>query len=267
MHVGVFDSGVGGLSILGSIRSALPSVRLSYCCDNLNFPYGTKSDDQVVRFTVDVTSRFFAEAKFDVLVIACNTASTIALAAVRAALPIPVVGVVPAVKPAAAASRSKVIGVLATPGTIRRPYLADLIREFAADCEVITCGSSGLVQLAERKLRGDIGTDDEFKREIGEIITGCGKGLDQLVLGCTHFPLVADELRRVLPPGVLFVDSGGAVASRVAAIGRELNMPEKSAGNIISPEITGYCSAEPFELTVTGIDLGTAAKLRLRRLP
>ncbi len=267
MHVGVFDSGVGGLSILSSITRALPWVRLSYCCDNLNFPYGTKSDEDVIRLSVDITSRYFAEAKFDVLVIACNTASTIALASVRAALPIPVVGVVPAVKPAAAASHTKVIGVLATPGTIRRPYLADLIREFAADCEVVTCGSSALVQLAERKLRGDIGTDDEFRHEIGEIIAGCARGLDQLVLGCTHFPLITEELRRVLPAGVQFVDSGEAVAARVAVIGQELKLPAKSREPRFSPEITGYCSGESFELSALGLNLGSAGILRLRRLP
>jgi glutamate racemase len=266
MHVGVFDSGVGGLSILSSIRSSLPASRLSYCCDNLNFPYGTKSDEDVLRFTVEITSRFFAVAKFDVLVIACNTASTIALAAVRSALPIPVVGVVPAVKPAAAASRSKIIGVLATPGAIRQPYLADLIREFAANCEVVTCGSSALVQLAERKLRGDIGTDEEFKGEIGAIIDGGTRGLDQLVLGCTHFPLITDELRRVLPPGIQFVDSGEAVASRVAVIGRELGLLNNSPVVDFTPEITGYCSGEPFELSTAGLISGSTVNLRLRRL-
>ena len=266
MHVGVFDSGVGGLSILAAIRTALPTIRLSYCCDNLNFPYGTKSDDDVLRFTVDITTRFFAEAKLDVLVIACNTASTIALSAVRAALPIPVVGVVPAVKPAAAASRTKIIGVLATPATIRRTYLADLIKSFASECEVVTCGSSGLVELAERKLRGDVGTDDEFRREILEIIEGCGRGLDQLVLGCTHFPLIADELRRVLPPGVHFVDSGEAVANRVAVIGRDMNSGQKFKEQIFSADIMGFCSGDAVELSVSGLNLGPTRSLRLRQL-
>ena len=118
MRVGVFDSGVGGLSVLRAIRDSLPSVELAYCCDNQNFPYGTKSEADVVRFSTDVTARFAARANLDVLVIACNTASTVALPAIRAGLTIPVVGVVPAVKPAAAASKSKIIGVLATPQII-----------------------------------------------------------------------------------------------------------------------------------------------------
>ena len=270
MRIGVFDSGVGGLSILRTIREALPDAMMSYCCDNLNFPYGTKSDEDVKRFALDVTSRFHAAAKLDVLVIACNTASTIALDAIRANLPIPVVGVVPAVKPAALASRSKIIGVLATPATIRRPYLDQLIREFASDCEVIKCGSSGLVTLAERKLRGDVAPDAEFRAEIADIIAGAARGMDQLVLGCTHFPLIQDELRRVLPPGVRFIDSGEAVANRVKVICGSQAYPGsvKLADDSAKAKahIDGYCSGESFELDLTSVISGVDGKLVLRKL-
>ncbi|MEI6397458.1 MAG: hypothetical protein WCO71_01690 [Pseudomonadota bacterium] len=121
--------------------------------------------------------------------------------------------------------------------------------------------------MAERKLRGDIGTDDEFRHEIGAIIAGCARGLDQLVLGCTHFPLITDELRRVLPAGIQFVDSGDAVASRVAVIGQKLITSEKLTKPSFSWEITGYCSGEPFDLSTVGFIPGFVGNLQLRRMP
>lgn len=250
MRVGVFDSGVGGLSILAAIHETLPAVDLSYCCDNKNFPYGTKTEAQVLDFAASVTSRFFDAAGLDVLVVACNTASVISLPKIRSNLPIPVVGVVPAVKPAARRSKSKIIGVLATPVTIARPYLNDLIKEFASDCEVIKCGSSELVILAERKLRGDVGTDEEFRREVEPIIAAAARGLDQLVLGCTHFPLVSEELRRVIPPSVTFVDSGAAIASRVASILDDLKL-NKTASRSVQSGFTGWCSGLEVALSWT----------------
>jgi glutamate racemase len=133
MRIGVFDSGVGGLSVLAAIHSALPVHELIYCCDYLNLPYGTKPDDMVINCAKAVTKKFFEAAKPDILVIACNTVSTVALQDIRKMLPIPVVGVVPAIKPAAERSGTKTIGLLATPATIKRAYTADLIRDFAAD--------------------------------------------------------------------------------------------------------------------------------------
>ena len=212
--VGVFDSGLGGLSIMGAIRRVMPEADYAYCCDNLNFPYGTKSEAEVIAAAEKVTSLFFDTTHFDVLVIACNTASVLALESIRKNLPIPIIGVVPAVKPAAQASKTKVIGVLATPVTIRRPYLDSLIKNFAAECRVIKVGSSKLVTLAEEKIRRRVGQEaldlQEIRIEVEPIVAEAKVGLDQLVLGCTHFPLLEDELRQVIPPTVNFVDSGSA---------------------------------------------------------
>jgi glutamate racemase len=283
MKIGVFDSGVGGLSVLAAIRRALPQVDLAYCCDNLNFPYGTKSDAEVLACASHVALRFAEAAAMDVLVVACNTASTIVLPSLRQKLSIPVVGVVPAIKPAAQASISKVIGILATPATIRRPYLDDLIQEFASDCEVVRVGSSRMVVMAEEKLRGKPIADLEIRQEVDEIIKGSGRGLDQLVLGCTHFPLLLDELRRVIPQSVHFVDSGAAVAARVAAIiasiiastvsstvsstdNARLEAQTKSQADR-TPTITGFCSGDPTTLGLDSLGLGDLSRLVLRPLP
>jgi glutamate racemase len=269
MKVGVFDSGLGGLSILGAIKDYIPGIELAYCCDNFNFPYGTKSEADVITAALDATQRFFEQSAIDVLVIACNTASVVALEAIRQILPIPVVGVVPAIKPAALASKSKIIGVLATPVTIRRPYLESLIKEFASDCEVVKCGSSSLVLLAESKMRGqqNVGlTDQSLRTEMAMIIDAAKRGLDQLVLGCTHFPLIVDELRQVLPSTVNFVDSGQAVASRVRTI-LTARGDWDSTINMSSPgDLTGYCSGESFAIKLPPVFLASLENLVLRKL-
>ena len=262
MRVGVFDSGVGGLSILSSIRKNMASLDVAYCCDNLNFPYGTKSEADVIKYATLVTQQFVTQAEIDVLVIACNTASTIALSNIRSVLSIPVVGVVPAVKPAAQASRSKIIGILATPASIRQPYLAALISEFAADCEVVMCGSSELVQLAEQKMRGQIILDDEIRAQIPELLDAARRGLDQVVLGCTHFPLLASELCRALPNSVQLVDSGEAIASRVKVIlENALHQQSTCATNV-----EGWCSASGFSIQLPCGFLGPQSALILKTL-
>lgn len=262
MRVGVFDSGVGGLSILQAIRDAMVGIELSYCCDNKNFPYGTKTEQEVVEFASGVVQKFYNAAKPDVLVVACNTASTVALPKIRSMIPIPVVGVVPAVKPAAERSKSKIIGVLATPATVSRPYLDSLIHEFASDCRVIKCGSSELVLMAERKLRGEILDLNAIRNEVLPIIEASAQGLDQLVLGCTHFPLLAEELRRVLPPSVQLVDSGQAIAARVQSLLKDFK-PLSQSVVVCADILSGWCSGPSLTLLLPG----SQGKLILRSLP
>lgn len=263
MRVGVFDSGVGGLSILSAIRMAIPDLELAYCCDNLNFPYGTKSEADVIKYSSRVSQQFVACAEIDILVIACNTASTIALPTLRSLLPIPIVGVVPAVKPASQNTKSKIIGILATPASVRQPYLAGLISEFAEGCEVVLCGSSGLVQLAEQKMRGVLIGDAEVRAQIPEILEAASRGLDQLVLGCTHFPLLEAELRRVLPSHVQFVDSGDAVAKRVKTILENLGYLFKPN----SRNVQGWCSGPDFSIRFSNGFIGKQPELVLQKLP
>lgn len=220
--VGIFDSGVGGLSIYRTVSRRLPNVSLSYCSDNDFHPYGTKPDSVVAARTTDVCAEFVRQAHLDILVIACNTASTVALSAVRKHLKIPVVGVIPAIKPAAMKTSSGIIGLLATPATVGRPYVDELIEKFASNIKVIRVGSSALVALAEAKARGKFIDIDDVRREIsGLFLTtedpadGTGR-LDTVVLGCTHFPLLIDEFKSAASWEVNWMDSSEAIATRVA---------------------------------------------------
>lgn len=213
----VFDSGVGGLSILGEIQSRVPGCDLIYASDNAAFPYGTKTEEELVIRVDLVLHQILARHPVDILVVACNSASTLALPHIRAHFDQPIVGVVPAIKPAAACSQSKVIGLLATPGTLTRHYTRDLIAEFASDCHLIQLGSSELVQLAERKLRGQaIGMES-----LHQILAPMADDLrypdmDKLILACTHFPLLREELSHYFGRAVQLIDSGPAIARRVA---------------------------------------------------
>jgi len=205
----MFDSGVGGLSILQEIQHKLPVVQVRYLMDNQLFPYGIQPDEVLVERIVNLC-RAHSEG-CNLIVMACNTASTIVLPALREALDIPVVGVVPAIKTAAQHSQSNCIGLLATPATVDRFYIDRLIADHAKDTEVIRLGSSELVRLAEDSfLNGQ--TDME---QLGQILAPlkAHKTMDQLVLGCTHFPLLRDQIAQLLP-NVTLTDSGEAIARR-----------------------------------------------------
>jgi glutamate racemase len=212
----VFDSGVGGLSIYQEVQRLVPFARYVYASDNEAFPYGTKREEEVIARVSDVLHRLISRFAPDVLVVACNTASTVALPKLRSHIPIPLVGVVPAIKPAARVSKSRVIGLLATPGTVQRSYTRNLIDEFAQDCTVVRVGSSELVELAEDKLRGTTLDIERIRGIIAPLFAGeYGSKLDTVVLGCTHFPLLKTELTAASPWPVAWVDSGLAIAKRV----------------------------------------------------
>jgi glutamate racemase len=215
----VFDSGVGGLSVLDCIATALPQAELLYAADNAFFPFGTKPEAALIVRVEQVLTDLARRFAPDVVVIACNTASTVALPAVRAALAAPVVGTVPAIKPAAETSVTRTIGLLGTPGTVRRRYTQALIDEFAGDCTVIRHGSAELVELAEQKLR-DESVD---ATAIDDALAGLwrqpgGDRIDTVVLACTHFPLLGLELAAHAPRPLRWIDSGEAIARRVTAL-------------------------------------------------
>ena len=221
-RITVFDSGVGGLSILEEALGLLPGCRFDYLCDNGGFPYGTRSDAFVIERCHQVIDSYFHHCQQlpDMLVVACNTASTLALPRLRTAYSLPIVGVVPAIKPAASRSRTGTIGLLATPGTVKRDYTRQLIADYAAHCRVISHGSSALVQMAEHKLRGLAPDRQVLAREL-EVFTRASTvnphpgQLDCLVLACTHFPLLKDEIQDCLGLGVQLLDSGEAIARRI----------------------------------------------------
>ncbi len=215
----VFDSGVGGLSVLAEIARRLPGVELAFTGDNRHFPYGTKPAEILLPQIEASVAKAMAACAPDILVIACNTASTFALPHLRSILTIPVVGVVPAIKPAAGLSASKVIGLLATPATVDRPYTSDLIGRFAPDCTVIRNGSAELVTLAEAALRGSEPPRDRLSAILAPFFAGPdGARLDVIVLACTHFPLLRAALAAAAPRPVTFLDSGEAIARRVETL-------------------------------------------------
>jgi glutamate racemase len=215
-HVLMLDSGVGGLSVLDDVRAALPAIDISYVADNAGFPYGTKTEMEVATRVCALLGRLTERLQPDLIVIACNTASTIALAHARAVLDVPVVGTVPAIKPAAEASRSRVIGVLGTQATVRQPYVARLSADHAADCTVLLHGSAWLVELAEAHLQGEpVKAADVAPELAGLTSQKGGERIDQIVLACTHFPLLLPQLQAAAP-GMGFVDGGPGIARRVA---------------------------------------------------
>lgn len=218
-HILVFDSGVGGLSILHEIQKKLPFAPLIYASDNAFFPYGTKGEAELIERVDAVFHRITETYPIDIIVVACNTASTLTLPHIRSHFSQPIVGVVPAIKPAATQSKSQVIGLLATPATVARPYTHNLIREHAPNAEVISVGSSELVQLAEHKLRGGAVSPEQLHGILQPFFTHPrAKEMDALVLACTHFPLLRDELAAQFSPQVQLIDSGEAIARRVESL-------------------------------------------------
>jgi len=215
----VFDSGVGGLSVLDAIAVRQHALELDYVADNAWLPYGLKSDAELRARVPALLQRLVEQWRPEAVVVACNTASTIALDAVRAVLTVPVVGVVPPIKPAAALTRTGVIGLLATPATVRRTYTDDLIAQFAADKKVVRHGSAPLVQAAEQKLRGD----QPDASALAEALNGLfgapdGAEIDVVALACTHFPLLTQELAAAAPRAAVWLDSGEAIARRLAHV-------------------------------------------------
>src|SRR5690349_23921291 len=190
-----FDSGVGGLSVLGPTLELLPNAPIVYAADSAGFPYGKKSDAELASRVPALLGRLVERFRPRLAVIACNTASTIALDHARAALDLPIVGTVPAIKPAAEMSKTRGIGVLGTEATVRQPYVDDLAARFAADCTIIRHGSPELVELAEAKLGGEPVSIESVRAAAQPMFDAAdGRRIDTVVLACTHFPLLEDEL-------------------------------------------------------------------------
>jgi glutamate racemase len=222
----IFDSGIGGLSVLDPIRLLLPSAPIVYAADSAGFPYGTKSAAEIAARVPALLGRLAERFDPSLIVIACNTASTIALDAVRAALDLPIVGTVPAIKPAAALTRTRAIGVLGTDATIVQPYVDRLAAEFAADCLIVRHGSAELVELAEARLRGETLDRAAFARILDGLLSRPGGDrVDTIVLACTHFPLVRDLLAAAAPRPLAFVDGNEGIARRTAWLASDLSWP------------------------------------------
>lgn len=224
-----FDSGVGGLSVLEPARALLATAPFVYVADSAGFPYGTKSEADIAARVPALLGRLAERFDPRLIVIACNTASTIALAAVRAALDLPIVGTVPAIKPAAEISETRVIGVLGTDATVRQPYVDDLTAHFASDCTVLRHGSADLVELVEAKLLGQPVDPARYAAVLaGLFAQPCGDRIDVVVNACTHFPLVVDELAAAAPHPVRFIDGGAGIARRIAYLTQGQAWPDSA---------------------------------------
>ncbi len=209
--IGVFDSGVGGLSVLRHIRSTLPDARLLYIADSAHVPYGDKPLHYIEQRAISLT-RFLIEQGAEAIVIACNTATAAAAATLRQNFAHPIIGMEPAVKPAVAATRSGVVGVLATVGTLRSARFAALLERHANGIEIITQGCPGLVEQVEK---GDLAGSDT--RMLVERYTQplLSSGADTMILGCTHYPFLAPLIREVAGEHVALIDTGLAVARQL----------------------------------------------------
>ncbi len=209
--IGVFDSGVGGLSVLHHIRQTLPHERLIYVADSGHVPYGDKTPAYIEQRSHTLT-RFLIGQGADAIVIACNTATAAAVASLRSQFSIPIVGMEPAVKPAVAATQSGVVGVLATIGTLESARFAALLGRYGEEVEIVTQGCPGLVEQVER---GEL--DSPQTRELIERYTAplLARGADTLILGCTHYPFLAPLIRAVVGDNIALIDTGAAVARQL----------------------------------------------------
>ncbi|WP_096358792.1 glutamate racemase [Variibacter gotjawalensis] len=215
----VFDSGVGGLTVFREVAKARPDARFIYAADDALFPYGALPEDKLVARVTALMRGYIDRYSPDLIVIACNTASTIVLPELRKTFAVPFVGTVPAIKPACALSQTKRVSVLGTEATAKREYTQALIREFATGCKVNVVGSALLAPYAERELKGDPVSDAELAEAIAPAFKDDGIArTDTLVLACTHFPLLTERMRRVAPWPVTYIDPAPAIARRVVSL-------------------------------------------------
>lgn len=244
----VFDSGVGGLSILAEVQKSLPDASFVYLADNEAFPYGTKTEPELISRVNRVLQTALSHYPVELIIIACNSASTIALPHIRNSFSLPVIGVVPAIKPAAALSQSGTIGILATPGTVSRQYTRDLIQQFAAHLDVRLHGSALLVSLAEQKLRGQHVSQAQLRQAIAPLFADAGaERIDTIVLACTHFPLLKQELQAIGPAGINWIDSGEAIARRAQYLVNHLNLdaPRESSRAVFTASGQNTTALQP----------------------
>jgi glutamate racemase len=233
-HVLVYDSGLGGLSVARALRELAGShLHLSYLADTAGFPYGDWQEEALRRRILDLMARAIDAISPDVVVIACNTATVTALSHLRARFDMPFVGTVPAIKPAANATKSGIIGVLATPSTVRREYTEMLIHTFAYHHRVVLHGARGLARLAERHLSGETVEPAAIAAEIAPafVKNDDGRRTDVLVLGCTHYPLIRKEIEKTAPWPVTIIDPSPAIARRALEVAQVCGENAGSGGS------------------------------------
>lgn len=215
----VFDSGLGGLTVFREVAAARPDARFVYVADDAFFPYGRQDETRLVARVLDVMEQLIAAHRPDLVVVACNTASTLVLSPLRERFRVPFVGTVPAIKPACSSSSSRLVSVLGTEATVKREYTRKLIREHGNGCALTLVGSPRLAELAEAALKGEPVTDAEIACEIAPcFVEAGGARTDTVVLACTHYPLLLDRLERLAAWPVKWIDPAPAIARRVVEL-------------------------------------------------
>jgi glutamate racemase len=225
----VFDSGLGGLTVYRELVAARPDADFLYVADDAGFPYGALAEEALTERVLVLMGKLIVAHTPDLAVIACNTASTIVLPALRRQFSLPFVGTVPAIKPACTASASRRVSVLGTGATVAREYTRGLIRDYAQDCRVTLVGSRHLAAYAEAELAGDPAGDAQIGAEIAAAFVDDGQRTDTIVLACTHYPLLIERLEQLAPWQVSFIDPAPAIARRVVNLLGPLN-PDAPAG-------------------------------------
>ena len=228
-----FDSGIGGMSVVRVVRAALPNAPMVYAADYAGLPYGTKSEAEIAARVPALLGRLVERFRPRLVTIACNTACTIALSHVRAALDVPVVGTVPAIKPASEMTKTGVIGLLGTAATIRQPYVDRLEAEFAGGMTLLRHAAPELVHATEAKMRGESFDPAVCEHALAELKSQPGSAqLDVIIFGCTHFPLLHQELAEATDAGMQFVDGAAGIARRILYLTGGQDWPNKPAPGI-----------------------------------
>jgi glutamate racemase len=245
----VFDSGLGGLTVLREVVRARDDAHYLYVADDAFFPYGHHTEDEIIGRVVPLIGDLISRHQPDLVVIACNTASTLVMPHLRERYAVPFVGTVPAIKPACAASKTKRVSVLGTRGTVQREYTKALIRDFAQGCEITLVGSGELAALAETALSGGAVSDEAIAAELAPCFVGsdedASKRTDTIVLACTHYPLLLNRLNRLAPWPVDWIDPAPAIARRVTSLLSE-SAPIGETSNVAAKMI--FTSGQPHRL-------------------
>jgi glutamate racemase len=248
----VFDTGLGGLTVLREVVRARDDAHYVYVADDAFFPYGRLSEEQVISRAVPLLGELISAHRPDLVVIACNTVSTLVMPHLRERYSVPFVGTVPAIKPACAASKTKRVSVLGTKGTVQREYTRSLIRDFAQGCEVTLVGSAELATLAESALSGGVVSGDDILAELLPCFVGAGeeasRRTDTIVLACTHYPLLLDRLTHLAPWPVDWIDPAPAIARRVTSLlGEAGGRSDRAKARMV------YTSGKPHRLSAAAI--------------
>ena len=230
-----FDSGIGGLSVMRELRTLLPDMPIDYLADNAVFPYGELPDAALIERVCVLIEAALARLRPDAVVIACNTASTVALAELRRRFRVPFIGCVPPIKWASEVSVTRTIGLLATSATVRRPYLRDLQSRFAPDCTLVAHGARGLADIAEAAFRHRAIDRDAVGLEVGRLFEQPGgERIDVVGIGCTHYSFLLDTLRELSPADITWLDPAAAVARRAKSVLEELADVEPGESSVVA---------------------------------